>query len=492
MFEKIRKPGRGKAILAYIIFGTICLVFVFLGMTPQGTGFVSGGAAAIVNNQIISQKDYRERVRQAESSLGIDLNQLPAANRKMFNSQIRQRAMEELIQMELLAQAASEEGIYTSDVEVRDFIMNISFFSENGRFQRVRYDTYLKNVQMTAGQFESMIRRDLSRQKVRDVLIKALEPATIALNKDRAARNTKVEISFLSFSRSGLLNSLKVSASDVAQFQASEEGQKKIKGYYESHKSDYVSPEQIKVSHILINADKGHADAEKSALKKIKEVRERLQSDDFGKVAQSESQDEFSKKNQGDLGWVKRGDMPKEFEQAAFALQKDVISAPVQSDVGYHLIKVVDKKEKVQKELSEVEGEIAQSLVKENLVDQAIARFKEEAASGKISPNLLKKYSLKWEKTEEFPVGATAKNLSDEKVISEILGKAREDQVVPELIESNGSYYVAKLEKVVWPESQEKEDPRFLASRRAGDVLSKWLREMEQQSKIERNASLLQ
>lgn len=83
MFEKIRKPGRGKAITAYVIFGAICLVFVFFGIAPTQLGFQRGGAAAIINNHQISQAEYQRRVEAMERQYGQQLQALPEAQRQL-------------------------------------------------------------------------------------------------------------------------------------------------------------------------------------------------------------------------------------------------------------------------------------------------------------------------------------------------------------------------------------------------------------------------
>lgn len=492
MLEKIRQPGRGKAILAYVIFGAICLVFVFLGMTPQGTGFVSGGAAAIVNDKIISQKDYRERVRRAEASMGFNLSQLPAANRKMFTAQIRQRALEDLIQMELMAQAALSEGLVTSDAEVRDFIMEIPVFSDQGRFQRVRYDTYLKNIQMTHGQFENMIRRDLSRQRVRDVFVKALVPAEFSVEKDKMAQNTKLNISFVSFRKDDLLLKLKPSASEVKKFAGSDEGSQKISDYYENNKGEYSSPKQVQVSHILIEAKKGDASAEEAALKKVRKLRARAEKEDFATLAKENSQDKFSASKGGDLGWLKPGDMQKEFESVAFALNPGEISAPIQTSVGYHIAKVHAKKEKVQKSLDEVKMEIAKKVVGESLFQKELDRAAKVLAEGQEPKSFIKRFKLKWDETGEFALSGSTPKLSDEKVVNDVLAFGKTNQVVDRFVESNGVYYVARLDAVKWPQESDSKGAEFLARRRAGDALGQWLKSIEKGAKIQRNPALLQ
>lgn len=92
--------------------------------------------------------------------------------------------------------------------------------------------------------------------------------------------------------------------------------------------------EEIKTSHIVVDS-----------LSKANEILEMLkQGEVFEDLAINYSIDPTAKRNQGDLGWISWGMMVNDFQEAAFALQSGEISAPVKSDFGYHIIKVVDRK----------------------------------------------------------------------------------------------------------------------------------------------------
>lgn len=146
----------------------------------------------------------------------------------------------------------------------------------------------------------------------------------------------------------------------------------------------------IKASHILIKADfkEGATEDEKNkayeeALKKANEVLAKLNNgEDFAKLAKEYSQD-GSKEEGGDLGWFNRGDMVKEFEDAAIALEKGkYTTAPVKTQYGYHLILKTDQKDKP--ELKDVKEEIIETLAQEkisadeNLQNKALAKLREE------------------------------------------------------------------------------------------------------------------
>jgi len=114
-------------------------------------------------------------------------------------------------------------------------------------------------------------------------------------------------------------------------------------------------PVQVKASHILIKVDENAAaDAVTAAQARAQDILSQLEKGaDFAELAKKYSEDTGSKDSGGDLGWFGRGDMVKEFEDAAFALKKGKISNLVRTSYGFHIIKVTDKRGTVDKNFKE-------------------------------------------------------------------------------------------------------------------------------------------
>lgn len=142
-----------------------------------------------------------------------------------------------------------------------------------------------------------------------------------------------------------------------------------LKDYYDKHKEEFTPTTQIKASHILV---KTSAEAEK--------VLERLKKGEkFGDIAKAVSQDPGSAKNGGDLGYFSRGQMVPEFEKAAANLKVGEISIPVQTQFGFHIIKVTDKKKGAVIEYEKIKEMISQRLSGEKqkeAFDQYLAELK--------------------------------------------------------------------------------------------------------------------
>lgn len=130
-----------------------------------------------------------------------------------------------------------------------------------------------------------------------------------------------------------------------------------MKQYFEDNKASFATDDQVKASHILV-AD------EKTA----NEIKEKLANgEDFAKLAKEYSTDTSTKDNGGDLGYFSEGDMVAEFEEVAFTLAVNEISSPVKTDYGYHIIKVVEKKEATEAKYEDHKKEIEATLLDEKL-----------------------------------------------------------------------------------------------------------------------------
>ena len=186
--------GWGKRILVIGVFGSICLVFVFLDIGPgQFANFGLGGGAAQVNSKIISIRDYREHLRRLEDRQSSSVS-------PQQRSQLRRRAIEDLVNLELLSQRAQKVGLRASREAVGERIYKIPAFQQEGRFRRNLYDLYLKTMRIRTKDFEAKVAGELNVNSLQSVINKSLyEPDLLRdLRQQRSA--TYVELQALKFS----------------------------------------------------------------------------------------------------------------------------------------------------------------------------------------------------------------------------------------------------------------------------------------------------
>lgn len=208
MFDKLRRPNKErsyKKIFATVLFGIICFSFVFLGLTPDGSNsFDSAGAAAYVNGNAISIADFRERLDYNERQRGQGINALPAAERNAKSKELRMRTIEELIDLEVNVQAAKKNGIVAPDSAVRDQIVNIPAFQNEGQFDRTRYDQYLEFTRSSPGEFENKVRAQVIDSQIRQAFFRALKNPDDLGAAEEQMRETKLNIEFIKFKKEEL------------------------------------------------------------------------------------------------------------------------------------------------------------------------------------------------------------------------------------------------------------------------------------------------
>ena len=137
--------------------------------------------------------------------------------------------------------------------------------------------------------------------------------------------------------------------------------EKEVKAYYEENKANYDQPEQVEVSHILVE-DKEKAN---DLLNKVKA------GEDFAKLAKENSTDPGSAENGGELGYISRGEMVEEFEKAAFALKDNEVSDLVKSKYGYHIIKKTGHKEAKESTYEESKKDAKEAALSEKIASES-------------------------------------------------------------------------------------------------------------------------
>ncbi|NBD22519.1 peptidylprolyl isomerase [Paenibacillus sp. T1] len=235
------------------------------------------------------------------------------------------QTMDNLIQDQLIKQEADKAGIVISDADVDKEIANIK-----KRFPtEADFESALQQSGMTLD--------DLKKQTPMQLRIrKILEPQAKVTDKD-------------------------------------------VEDYFNQNKAQYDTPEEVKASHILV-ATKEEADAI---------IKQLDGGADFAALAKEKSTDTGSKDNGGDLGFFGKGAMDPAFEKAAFALKVgETTKTPVQSQYGYHIIKVTDRHEAKAATLAEKKDEIKEQLIQSKVSELSTAWLDDLKKKAKITNTL--------------------------------------------------------------------------------------------------------
>lgn len=481
-----------KSITAYLIFGAIVLVFVLFNFPSERLGAGRQGIAGQVGNQLISLADFKEESSRLEKMYNQFLGGgFDASSQRSF---LRQRALENLISFELLYQKAQSEGVYSPDAEIRDFLtQDIPAFQDQGQFDRSRYYQYLQAMGMTAEDFETKVRKDRVSQRLRRVFEYSGTPLLKEEELLKEIEGTKMNLVFAKLDLEVLRNQIKTSDAEFKEFLAAADAMKKIENEYNLHINDtYSEKEQVNAQHILIKFKAGDTEQEKTALGKINILRERAQKEEFGVLAKGNSEDEGSKSKGGELGYFARGQMVPAFEEAAFNGKKGEIVGPIKTSFGYHLIKVLDKKEAKTQKLEEVKDSIAKKLIVDQKIDEFIKNIEELLKAQKFAEveQELKAKNIAKEETGFFSMNEEQipKLGASEAVREGVFALKNAGEWAPQLVREGSFRILVQLKEVKKELAQVSTESM---PNRAQQFLDLWVDQTKKQTKIYRNQDLM-
>lgn len=392
MLEVIREHAQGK--IAKVILVLITIPFALWGVESYMTGGGGGQAVAKVGGQEISQNEFSQALRdqqdQMRTALGKNFD--PAM---MENPEIRKSVLDGLVNQRVLLADTTQEGLVVTDAQLARFIAGIEAFWENGSFSNTRYESVLRQQNMSISMFEHRLRQDLLLQTAQEGLIRnAFIPKTVAENLVRINEQQR-EMSQAVIQIEQFMPQARIEAAAIkdyyeknpAEFKLPEQArleyvvlsaenlaaqitvsEDEVAAYYKEHASQFGQMEERQASHILIGISATASAAEKTAgMEKARKILQEAKQnpDNFAQLAKQYSQDTGSAAQGGDLGYFGRGAMVKPFEDAAFKMNSGEISDLVQSDFGYHIIKLTAIKPAKLRSLQEVQAEIILELKKQ-------------------------------------------------------------------------------------------------------------------------------
>lgn len=392
MLHFLRRHSQSRVI--QIIFFIIIAVFVLWGVGAVVNGGSPLTTVATVDGRPIEQI----AVQRAEMNLTQAYRDAYKGNmspelKKALN--LRQRALDGLIDRLVLVNQAEHLGIKIDDQELRDAIVDSPSFQLGGRFNKEHYMRLLRSAGLTPSDYETARRDDLAVQRLQAIIDDNVTVSDADVRDDILAHDEKRTLEFVKFAAVDLTASIQVSDDDLKKYydankQRYMEPEKakvellaypvdkfesgvevtddQIQSEYDANLATrYTQPKEVRARHILIRVPRDADEKTKAeAHKKLEDVQAKLKAGaDFGELAKQYSEDPGSKDKGGEVGFFPRGRMVGPFEDAAFSLKPGEISDIVESPFGFNIIQVEEVREERQKPLDEVRGEIVASLKKE-------------------------------------------------------------------------------------------------------------------------------
>jgi peptidyl-prolyl cis-trans isomerase D len=393
---------RIMGVVGWIILGILFVAFAFFGLNSYLQGSAANYAAA-VNDQEITLARHQRAYQQLRTRMADMLgDNFDAA--QLNEDILKANALQQLINEELVLQAADAEGYAASNQLVAARINAIDAFKKEGVFSKTLYERVLGYQGIGPANFEHSLKQEIIANQYREGISRTAAATATGLSRAYVLEGQQRRFNYIVLPLQSFSEQLEITDQDIEDYYASHSDafmtpervkvqyleldlstldpgmavdEQAVQALYEEQSLKYVTPEERHARHILIrllpDADET---ATAAALEKAQAVVTRLDAgESFGDLAKELSDDPGSAANGGDLGFFGRGMMAPEFENSTFELQKGERSQPVKSPFGFHIIELVEIKPEVATPLADVRDELVNQL----LADERANLFYEDS-----------------------------------------------------------------------------------------------------------------
>ena len=393
MLEAIRERSQGW--IAKVILILLIVPFALWGVDSYISGSGKEPPVANVGDVEISQREFGKALKEQQDQM----------EAKVEESALRKMVIDQLVNSSVLTQAANKAGFSVLDPQIQSVLTGVDVFQDKGKFSEQKMDAWLAGRGMTRAELMALVSKDLLLKQVQisygegavapkpsaDRLAKLLAQqrevneaifdqknyvasvniddkaveAEYKQNQAKYATPAMVRVQYLTLSQDALAAGVQISEAQVRK-------------YFDENPAQFQEPEQRRASHILIKVEAGADAAAKQAAKVraeqlVAEVRKAPAK--FADLARQHSQDTASGANGGDLGLFSRDMMVKPFADAVWGMKQGEIQGPVESQFGFHIIRLDGVVGGAKMGFEVVKEEIAKSLRQQ----EAQKRFVEAA-----------------------------------------------------------------------------------------------------------------
>ncbi len=477
---RILRDNVGNWIIKFFL-GIIVVVFVFFGFGTFGSK--RNNSVAMINDEPISFEEYQQAYKMA-------INQLRARFGDNLNDDIvkalnvKQQALDSLIDQKILLAEADKLNIIVPNKELQENLLSQKAFQRDGKFDLALYKRVLGLSSMNPEMYEQMQLNALKNQKLRDMVLNAVNVSDMEARNWYIFQNKKVAVDYILIKPDDYKH-IQPGEDQVEQYYNENKDTYKsepkrkavylkfspedyedkvtvtdahIKDYYEQHAEEFKIKEKVEARHILIkvsqDAEKAEIDA---AYKKALDVYNMaLKEQNFEKLAKQYSEGP-SKENGGYLGVFEKQSMVKPFADKAFEMKAGEISKPVKTRFGWHIIKVMAKFEASKQTLDQVSEKIRKDLAKDELENSAYYAAG-EAFDSVIDGDDIEQVALLSNKkvltTNEFTIDGEGLNIENSLGFAQTAFDLALENI-SDVKQLGESYYLIKVVEIIDPAVQE-------------------------------------
>lgn len=398
MLTEIR--DRSSGVFAWFIAALIIIPMAFFGVS-QYASTEARPTVVQVGDQKITQQEYQARLTAAQNQAR-ERNPNFANNAFLNSDAFKKQVLQGMVQSSLTKHVAEQYDYRVSEAQVDQIIRENPTFQTDGKFDQSIYDAFTASRgRAGSAQLKSDIAAGFRTQQVASGY---QESALVLPNEVRGLLEIQAEertFDIITVKQSDFNDSVTVSEADIAAYYEANTDDfmladrtsvsyieldkaqiasgvtiddSIVQANYDDYVNSYVADETRLTSHILLNVDDDNSNADQLA--KAQDIITQLNAGaDFAALAKQYSQDPGSANNGGSLGDVERGQMVPEFEEATFSLAQGVVSEPVKTQFGYHIIKVDKINATEPQSFAELRFQLEQEerdrLAEEQIVEQA-------------------------------------------------------------------------------------------------------------------------
>ena len=343
------------------------------------------------------ERAYQNQRAQMESQFGESIAQLFSS--EQYLSDFKRNVLDRLIAEKLIQQEAVALGLRVSDEQIKETITQMPEFQFGGQFDNQRFQTILRQNGFQVADFRDYLRTQMTQNQ----LAAALTNSAFALEGEVELANTLQgqtrDANYLVIDSASFSEGVEVTEDDInayynaniAAFDTEEQvklayvmlsiddlksrvsvDDDEVRSYYENNLAGYQTEEERRVSHILIEFGDDTEAARAKAEALLAEIKAGA---DFATLAETSSEDTFSAEAGGDLDYITQDAMDPAFDEAAFAIENvGEVSDVVESEFGFHIIKLTDIKPSTTTAFEDVKSDIRESL----LLDKATEAYFED------------------------------------------------------------------------------------------------------------------
>jgi peptidyl-prolyl cis-trans isomerase D len=439
MFDLFRSREKTVRIFLGALLLLVALSMLTYLVPSYGTGSNTSDTiiAEIGKDDVITLPEVQRLIQNTVRGRQLPPEVLPTYLPTMVDQLVTERAM---------AYESARLGFQVTDADLADTIRQTApALFQDGRFVGAdAYAAMLAQQNLTIGEFESDLRRQILISRLRDVAIEGTIVTPLEIEQAFRKKNEKIKIEYVKISNDKYKAEVQPSAEEVQNFykantlryqtpetknlailiadpakmeQAATPADADLRRMYNQNQESFRTPERVKVRHILLKTDGKPASEDPKIKAKAEDLLKQIRGGaDFAALAKKNSEDTGSAANGGEYpGWVTRGQTVPEFEKAAFSLKPGQTSDLVKTQYGYHIIQVLQHQDAGLRPFEEAKSELAAQWKKQSVNDamnkisdtaQAVLQ-KDPAHPEKVAAGL----NMELVRVDGFAAGQTVKEI---------------------------------------------------------------------------------